>query len=180
MTYTMCGTPEYMAPEFVLQTGHNGGVDYWALGVLIYEMMFARTPFLPEDEDMAQLFKNIAAVRTRGGEKAAGPNVLYFPSEFRREQPEAVDLVCALLAGNPMYRLGMLHNGSRDFRNHAWFSNVDWRQVENKEIEAEYKPAVADQFDCSHFDDEDIGQLPIMQYTPDANPVLAEDPFVNF
>jgi cGMP-dependent protein kinase len=180
MTYTMCGTPEYMAPEFVLQTGHNGGVDYWALGVLIYEMMFARTPFLPEDEDMAQLFKNIAAVRTRGGEKAAGPNVLYFPSEFRAAEPEAVDLVCSLLAGNPMYRLGMLHNGSKDFRNHAWFSNVDWKQVENKEIEAEYKPAVSDQFDCSHFDDEDIGQLPIMQYTPDQNPQMKEDPFVNF
>ena len=59
-----CGLAHYLSPEQVSGQGHSLPVDFWALGVLVYEMLFGVTPFLPEDEDMGELFKNIARVRT--------------------------------------------------------------------------------------------------------------------
>jgi len=167
LTYTMCGTPEYMAPEFVLQTGHNAGADYWSLGILVYEMFFARTPFLPEDEDMGQLFKNIAAVRTqqqRTATRDARPPMLRFDPDFEAKNADAVQIVCQLLNGNPNYRLGMLRNGSKDVRNHPWFSDMDWAAMEAKQLEVPFKPKIKNKYDTSCFDDEDVGQLEVIPF----------------
>ena len=163
ITYTMCGTPEYMAPEFVLQTGHNAGADYWSLGILIYEMFFARTPFLPEDEDMGQLFKNIAAVRSRQA-RGARSSLLRFDPTFEAQNPDAVQMVCQLLNGDPAYRLGMLRNGSKDVRNHPWFADMDWAQMQDKALPVPLLPDIKDQYDTSCFDDEDMGQLEVVPF----------------
>jgi len=169
LTYTMCGTPEYMAPEFVLQTGHNAGADYWSLGILIYEMFFARTPFLPEDEDMGQLFKNIAAVRTQqqrssSSSRDARPSMLRFDPDFENSNADAVQIVCQLLNGNPNYRLGMLRNGSKDVRNHGWFSDMDWEAMQTKSLPVPFKPKIKNKYDTSCFDDEDVGQLEVIAF----------------
>lgn len=177
VTYTMCGTPEYMAPEFILQTGHNAGVDLWAFGVLVFEMMFGVTPFLPEDEDMGELFKNIARVRTSAKKGRSRPTNLPFPRGFEREQPHATDFILGLLDGDPTNRLGMRRDGEREIREHPFFGHIDWSALVNKEIKPPYQPKVRDAFDTSNFDAEESGDLDV---TPLIDAEEAETIFADF
>ncbi|CAM9495489.1 unnamed protein product, partial [Discosporangium mesarthrocarpum] len=93
----MCGTPEYLAPEFILNKGHDHSVDCWALGVLTFELVEARTPFAPLDSDgtdMKGLFTNIACVKRKG---------VSFPANFDDHAggPECRDLISSLLRFEP-------------------------------------------------------------------------------
>jgi len=166
VTYTMCGTPEYMAPEFILQTGHNNAADYWALGILIYEMLFGRTPFLPEDEDMGKLFKNIAKVKTRKrkGKHSSCPPAVHYPRGFEQNNPDAVNAIQGLLDGNQNHRLGTRRDGPREVRQHPWFADISWDQMLKKELRVPYLPSVTDIFDTSNFDTEESGELDVVQF----------------
>ena len=169
ITYTMCGTPEYMAPEFILQSGHDSAADYWALGVLIHEMLFGRTPFLPEDEDMGKLFKNIAKVKTkkRKGKSGACPPELAFPKGFAKSNPAAVSCIEGFLDGNPTHRLGTRRDGTREIREHEWFADIAWDKMLKKELPVPWLPPVADMFDTSNFDTEESGELDVIQFVED-------------
>lgn len=156
-TYTLCGTPEYIAPEVLLNKGHGKPVDWWTLGILIYEMIVGQPPFC--DEDPMGIYQKILAGK------------IYFPKYFDKN---AKALVKKLLTADLSKRYGNLKDGADDILKHKWFSSLDWGQLEKLAIPAPYKPTMKDEQDVSNFEDiPDSNELP--------PPVTgAQDPFVDW
>ncbi|KAJ8578639.1 hypothetical protein ON010_g564 [Phytophthora cinnamomi] len=138
-SFTLCGTPEYLAPELVLNKGHGKAVDHWALGCLLYELIAGRTPFQHNDQN--KIFEKILQGRA----------MVKFPPKF---DPDAKDLVMKLLETNPALRIGSLAGGMTDVVNHPFFTNAkfDWGAMVKKTMKAPYTPAIKDAFDAGNFD----------------------------
>jgi len=153
-TYTLCGTPEYIAPEVLLNTGHGKPVDWWTLGILIFEMSVGRPPFV-DDEPMGIYQKILDG-------KIAWPRSL---------DKHAKGLVKKLLVQDLGKRYGNLKNGVNDIKQHKWFREIEWERLVLKEYESPYKPSVKSESDTSNFDEyADSEDLPPVV---DAN----QDPF---
>lgn len=139
-TYTFCGTPLYLAPEIILSRGHDRGVDYWALGCLVYEMLFGTTPFYARGIDQKGLFKRI--VRGKWN----------IPKEHNRVNRSAIEFIWGMLQRRPAERLGCLAGGYREIKNHAWLKEVNFGKLIKKKIQAPWVPDVADPLDTSNFE----------------------------
>jgi len=136
-TNTFCGTPEFMAPEILLEKPYGRAVDWWAFGVLIYEMLLGQSPFRGDDEE--EIFEAILE-----------DDVVY-PIHMSRD---SVSLLQKLLAKDPNKRLGAGPNDADDIKKHSYFKHVKWDKILNKEVSPPYKPKINSRTDVSNFDEE--------------------------
>ncbi|KAH3668466.1 hypothetical protein OGAPHI_002220 [Ogataea philodendri] len=137
-TNTFCGTTEYLAPEVLLdESGYTKMVDFWSLGVLIFEMCCGWSPFYADNTQ--QMYKNIAFGKVR------------FPKEIL--SPEGRSFVKGLLNRNPRHRLGAI-NDARELRAHPFFNDIDWALLRQKKIPPPFIPHIANELDTSNFDPE--------------------------
>jgi len=135
-TNTFCGTPSYIAPELLTGLPYDGSVDWWALGILLYQMMAGRSPFDHDDDDI--LFKMIQNRQ------------VIIPSSF---SPEAQYIIKALLQKDPTKRLGCKPDQPEDVvKDVSFFSSVNWEDLEDGKVEAPFKPKVGKAEDANLFD----------------------------
>jgi protein-serine/threonine kinase len=137
-TNTFCGTTEYLAPEVLLdEAGYTKMVDFWSLGVLVFEMCCGWSPFYAEDTQ--QMYKNIAFGKVR------------FPRDTLTT--EGRNFVKGLLNRNPKHRLGATDD-AEELKRHPFFADIDWEALTKKLITPPFKPKLKDETDTSNFDPE--------------------------
>lgn len=154
-TNTFCGTTEYLAPEVLLdETGYSKLVDFWSLGVLVFEMCCGWSPFY--DDDLQTMYKNIAYGKVRFPKDAMsleGRNfvkgVCIQPHDHMVVESNTVQL----LNRNPKHRLGATHD-ARELKEHPFFADVDWETLVRKDVVPPFKPKLTSETDTSNFDPE--------------------------
>uniref|UniRef100_A0A9J8B5R3 protein kinase C n=1 Tax=Cyprinus carpio carpio TaxID=630221 RepID=A0A9J8B5R3_CYPCA len=144
-TSTFCGTPEFLAPEILTDTSYTRAVDWWGLGVLIYEMLVGESPFPGDDEE--EVFDSIVNDEVR------------YP---RFLSTEAIGIMRRLLRRNPERRLGSSERDAEDIKKQPFFRNIDWDALLQRRVPPPFVPAVKGKEDVSNFDAEFTNEAPTL------------------
>uniref|UniRef100_A0A673CR62 protein kinase C n=1 Tax=Sphaeramia orbicularis TaxID=375764 RepID=A0A673CR62_9TELE len=150
-TSTFCGTPEFLAPEVLTDTSYTRAVDWWGLGVLIYEMLVGESPFPGDDEE--EVFDSIVNDEVR------------YP---RFLTTEAIGIMRRLLRRNPERRLGSGEKDAEEVKKQPFFRNVDWEALLQRKVPPPFVPSIGGKEDVSNFDEEFTTEPPTL--TPPREP----------
>ncbi|XP_028848430.1 protein kinase C zeta type isoform X2 [Denticeps clupeoides] len=160
-TSTFCGTPNYIAPEILRGEDYGFSVDWWALGVLMFEMMAGRSPFdiITDNPDM-------------NTEEYLFQVILEKPIRIPRSlSVKAAGVLKGFLNKDPKERLGcQVQTGFTDIKSHTFFRNIDWEQLEKKEVTPPFKPQITDDYGLDNFDTQFTNEP--VQLTPDNEDVI--------
>ncbi|BGP18339.1 Serine/threonine-protein kinase [Rhodosporidiobolus nylandii] len=158
-TNTFAGTPEYLAPELILGQGYTRTVDWWTLGVLLYEMLSGLPPFYEEEHQ--KMYRRIVS------------EPLSFPRSTQQLiRPSARDLLTGLLEKDPENRLGAY--GADEIRRHLWFYDLDWRRLEQRGYVPPWRPEVEGVEDTGNVDHEFLSE-PALDSVVDSSPMILSE-----
>ncbi|KAK7755551.1 Serine/threonine kinase [Diatrype stigma] len=144
-TSTFCGTPEFMAPEILLDKKYGRAVDWWAFGVLIYQMLLQQSPFRGEDED--EIYDAILADEP------------LYPIHMPRD---SVSILQKLLTREPDQRLGSGPTDAQEVMNQPFFRNIVWDDIYHKRVAPPFMPTIKNATDTSNFDSEFTSVTPVL------------------
>ena len=144
-TSTFCGTPEFMAPEILLDKKYGRAVDWWAFGVLIYQMLLQQSPFRGEDED--EIYDAILADEP------------LYPIHMPRD---SVSILQKLLTREPELRLGSGPTDAQEVMSHAFFRNINWDDIYSRRVPPPFLPQISNATDTSNFDQEFTSVTPVL------------------
>uniref|UniRef100_A0A671RH50 protein kinase C n=1 Tax=Sinocyclocheilus anshuiensis TaxID=1608454 RepID=A0A671RH50_9TELE len=150
-TSTFCGTPEFLAPEVLTDSMYTRAVDWWGLGVLIYEMLVGESPFPGDDEE--EVFDSIV------NDEVCYPRFM---------SPESVSIIQKLLQKNPEKRLGAGEQDANEVKRHRFFQGIDWEALLAKRVKPPFLPSIKAPADVSNFDEEFTRLKPVL--TPPQTP----------
>ena len=133
--YTICGTPQYLAPEVLSDKGYDCTVDWWSLGCVLYELLVGRSPFriLLGDSLNEDFYKK----------KILIPDYV---------SDEAQDLITKLLIINPLKRLGYGEDGAYKIKQHPYFKGINWDDAWNLKLKPPFIPNLSNETDLKYFD----------------------------